>query len=86
MDCKGAGSALASVGGCGRQRREFGPDGTRRRRLSPLRAKREWYARWRSIRFSCRFGQCHRAEVEIPAVFGNSALVKERGATAGIAS
>jgi len=32
------------------------PDGKRKRRHSPLRAKREWYARHRSLRFRRRFG------------------------------
>ena len=32
------------------------PDGTRNRRYSPNRAKREWYARFRAIRFARHFG------------------------------
>lgn len=32
------------------------PDGKRKRRHSTNKAKREWYAKWRSIRFARRFG------------------------------
>jgi hypothetical protein len=32
------------------------PDGTRKRRFSPLMAKRQWYARHRAVRFCRRFG------------------------------
>ena len=31
------------------------PDGKRKRRFSDLKAKREWYAYWRQVRFSRRF-------------------------------
>lgn len=31
-------------------------DGTRRRRFSPITAKRRWYARHRATRFAVRFG------------------------------
>lgn len=32
------------------------PDGKRKRRHSPLQARREWYAKHRSFRFQRRFG------------------------------
>ncbi len=32
------------------------PDGKRKRRFSANDAKREWYARWRQMRFARRFG------------------------------
>lgn len=32
------------------------PDGTRKRRFSPLAAKRRWYAKHRAARFRRRFG------------------------------
>ncbi len=32
------------------------PDGKRKRRHSPQKAKRDWYAQYRSIRFNRRFG------------------------------
>ena len=32
------------------------PDGKRKRRFSPNKAKREWYSRHRAIRFNRRFG------------------------------
>ena len=39
------------------------PDGKRQRRHSINKAKRQWYARYRSIRFHRRFGL---ADVAIP--------------------
>ena len=33
------------------------PDGKRKRRFSTNAAKRQWYARWRSLRFARRFGE-----------------------------
>jgi hypothetical protein len=32
------------------------PDGSRKRRFSPNQARRQWYARYRSLRFGRRFG------------------------------
>lgn len=32
------------------------PDGTRKRRFSPIRSRREWYAQHRAQRFFRRFG------------------------------
>jgi len=32
------------------------PDGKRKRRHSKDRAKRQWYAYWRSVRFTRHFG------------------------------
>ena len=38
------------------------PDGKRKRRHSPNRAKRQWYARYRALRFGRRFGLCRAGE------------------------
>jgi len=39
-----------------RKRRTIMPDGKRKRRFSANPAQREWYARWRQLRFARRFG------------------------------
>ncbi len=38
------------------------PDGKRKRRHSPNHAKRQWYARYRALRFGWRFGLCQAWE------------------------
>ncbi len=32
------------------------PDGSRKRRFSANKVKRQWYAHWRAVRFARRFG------------------------------
>ncbi len=41
------------------------PDGKRNRRHSENKAKRQWYARYRSIRFHRRFGLIEVVTVQV---------------------
>jgi hypothetical protein len=41
------------------------PDGKRKRRHSPQKARRDWYARYRSLRFQRRFGLSNLLDSEV---------------------